>query len=353
MCHRRVWRSLFLLSCLTLAVCLQGCDVVSLEIEESNEAASSFGLQSEDLPTRQTDNEPEPVAPPTPVVESGPDPLVLAAELLPPSADGMPATVARGKIVIRLLDCHRTAAGITSKIAVVNVGDEEIQTVLDTGSMVESPRHRQESVLLVSEGQRIPGRELAVTLIPRIPVTIQTLWLNLPNRPLGNIETLQVGIADAESPAIFRRPPVHEPRPEETTADEIDATFQLLREFCTGVEGSMAYWQKNQTTGRVAVRLTEFAPDTESLAGEFFLPGEPRAVKQFTGTISADGRTGSLKTVKRSGMRGRPTLEPSTLNLLLSGSEAEYSMRFTGHELYGESENGFRLCITTVPVGTE
>ena len=346
-------RGLLIVACIGLIAILAGCDDLQTVSEETEDATSYRPLRAEDLPAIDRDDDPSPTTPATATEEPKPDYAAIAKEFLPAPVAGMPAPVARDEIVVSLLDCHRTAAGITSTTAVVNVGDEVIETVINTGGMIEKPQHRHESVIVVQRDQRIVGQETAVTLAPRVPVTIVTLWLHQPNRSLGDVASLQVGIADVEKPVLFNEPRVDAPRTDEMTPEEIETAVSLLQHFCFGEEGGMAYWQFGQTLGRVAVRLTEFAPDAGSLAGEFFIPGEPTAVKKFTGTINADGTEGRLRTTKRSGPRGQPTREPSTINLLLNGTEAEYSLRLSNHELYGEAANGsnFRLCITTVPVG--
>jgi hypothetical protein len=51
----------------------------------------------------------------------------------------------------------------------------------------------------------------------------------------------------------------------------------------------------------------------------------------------------------RSGIEGRPTAEPSTLNLLLRGSVAEYQVQIVGAELFCTSMDNFKLSITALP----
>jgi hypothetical protein len=101
------------------------------------------------------------------------------------------------------------------------------------------------------------------------------------------------------------------------------------------------------------VQLEGISASAGAVTGEFFVPGDREARKAFRLDLQRDGESGevhgTLETLAASGPRGRPTPQPSTRNLLLRESTARYTVRLYGHELYGESADGFRLSITAVP----
>lgn len=137
-----------------------------------------------------------------------------------------------------------------------------------------------------------------------------------------------------------------------TSTTEMAAAVRLLS-GCTAEAPGTAYWQKGMKTGQVALQFSAISAEGGAISGEFFIPGDRQARKEFQGELTLDPDTGELRgfleTVMRSGMPGRPVQQDSTWNLLLRGTTAKYSLRLYGHELYGESEAGYKLSLTPMP----
>jgi hypothetical protein len=274
----------------------------------------------------------------------------IAAELLPAAQPGLPGDIVRGDVVVRMLECYQTAAGITATLAIVNVGDADIETTLRVGSLMDDSQSRFASSLAAFQGQIVPNEGLTVALPSRVVNYLQALWINPRNQVLSGVRQFALFLSDSEQPAVFMRPTVSAPPVESMAAERIDSAVALLAAHCSPTSPGSAYWQKNQTTGRIAVQLEPITAEGGACEGEFFIPGDPTLRKRFRLELSRDASSGdlqgTLETLAGSGPRGQPTRQPSTRNLLLRESVARYAVRLYGHELYGESEDGFRLSIT-------
>jgi hypothetical protein len=251
-----------------------------------------------------------------------------------------------------MLECYQTAAGITVTLAIVNVGDE-LQTMIRIGELMDEGQSRYPASLVTLGGDVISTDSPPATLVPSTPVLLQAVWISPKTQVISGVKQLPVLLSHAEQPAIFMKPPVSNPPTEPMTAARLDAAVALLLAHCSPSSPGSAYWQKNQTTGRIAVQLEGISASAGAVTGEFFVPGDREARKAFRLDLQRDGESGevhgTLETLAASGPRGRPTPQPSTRNLLLRESTARYTVRLYGHELYGESADGFRLSITAVP----
>jgi len=276
----------------------------------------------------------------------------IAAELLPPAQPGLPPDIVRGDVVLRMLECYQTAAGITITLAIVNVG-EELETAIRVGELMDEGQARYPPSMVTFNGAVIGADALPVTLVPSTPVLLQAVWISPRTQVISGVKQLPVLLSHAEQPAIFMNPPVGNPPAEPMTSERRDAAVALLLERCSASFPGSAYWQKNQTTGRIAVQLDGISPVSGTVTGEFFIPDDRQARKAFRLELQRDAQSGelqgTLETLAGSGLRGQPTRQPSTRNLLLHDSTAHYALRLYGHELYGESADGFRLSITAIP----
>lgn len=277
----------------------------------------------------------------------------IAAELLPPPQPGLSPDIVRGDIVLRMLECYQTAAGITVTVAIVHVGDGDAETTLRVGDLMDDSQARFPPALTTVHGQVVPTEGLTLTLSLGVVSYLQALWINPRNQVLSGVRQFALFLSDSEQPAVFMRPTVSAPPVEPMLPDRIDAAVALLLAHCSPSNPGSAYWQKNQTTGRIAVLLEPISAEGGACEGEFFIPGDATLRKRFRLELSRDASSGdlqgTLETLAGSGPRGQPTRQPSTRNLLLRESVARYTVRLYGHELYGESEDGFRLSLTAAP----
>jgi hypothetical protein len=251
-----------------------------------------------------------------------------------------------------MLECYQTAAGVTITLAIVNVGTE-LETTIRIGELMDEGQARYPASMVTLDGTVSAADSPPVTLIPSTPVLLQAVWISPRTQVISGVKQLPVLLSHAEQPAIFMKPPVGSPPTEPMTAARLDSAVALLLAHCSPSSPGSAYWQKNQTTGRIAVQLEGISAVSGTVTGEFFIPGDRDARKAFRLELQRDAQSGelqgTLETLADTGVRGRPTQQPSTRNLLLRESTARYALRLYGHELYGESADGFRLSITAVP----
>ena len=326
-----------------------GCDQLSTT-GQSGGPASSPPSAVQSLPASTDDSGPPPTVLPTLPPDAPPQKSAgeIAADLLPAAQPGLPPDIVRGDVVLRMLECYQTAAGVTITLAIVNVG-EELETTIRIGELMDEGQARLPASMVTLNGEVVAADPPAVTLVPSMPVVLQALWLNA----LNGVKQLPVLMSHAEQPAIFMKPAVSAPPTEPMTPNRIESAVALLSAHCSASWPGSAYWQKNQTTGRIAVQLDGISVNGGAVTGEFFVPGDRQARKAFRLDLQRDAQSGemhgTLETVADSGPRGLPTKQPSTRNLLLRASTARYTLRLYGHELYGESADGFRLSITAVP----
>jgi hypothetical protein len=251
-----------------------------------------------------------------------------------------------------MVECYQTAAGITITLAIVNVGDE-LQTTIRIGELMDEGQARYPVSMVTLDGTVIASDSPPATLVRSTPVLLQAVWISPRTQVISGVKHLPVMLSHAEQPAVFMKPTVGNPTTEPMTAARLDSAVALLLAHCSASSPGSAYWQKNQTTGRIAVQLEGIRAASGTVTGEFFIPGDRDARKAFRLDLLRDAQSGefqgTLETLADTGVRGRPTRQPSTRNLLLRESTARYALRLYGHELYGESADGFRLSITAVP----
>ncbi len=304
--------------------------------------------------TAGSDAEEPPPSTRTPAAQAAPSaaprPIEIAAALLPAAQPDLAPDVERGEIVVRLRECYTTAAGVTATFNLVHTGEQHRVISIEPGHLRNVSPYPP--TMLVIDGRvHAVGALPPITLPPRTPFELQVLW-TCERSVIGSIDSLALNL-EALDPAVFVRLPVASPPSMLPGPERTEAALRLLEASCSEAVSGLAHWQIQGKRDFVSVRFKELSAQGGAFSGEFFLPGDPRARKPFTGTLTSDPQAGetraTLKLVEKAGMPGRPTPEPSNHNLLLQGAKGTFALRLYGHELYGQSDNGAHLSITATP----
>jgi hypothetical protein len=248
-----------------------------------------------------------------------------------------------------VLEVRNTPAGVAVQFAIVSIGADEPPGLTIGGLLTDGGTTYPVTAILIGDGV-VSGGVIPESLPADTPLIVWGIWVHPHPFHISGIRG--IGVTRQSETLSFRDCPVTS-QTEVLSSSDAAATVALLQAHCSPASPGTAFWTRGTESGSVAVRLTSISADGGPLAGEFFVPHDPAATKQFEGELTRDPETGTLsgtlRTIRRSGVRGRPTAGPSTWNLLLRDSYAEYSVRIVGPELYGRSDDNFALSITALP----
>jgi hypothetical protein len=331
-------------------VAMTGCDAQSL-LSENKSADSSPPPDQQLLGAPNTSaSPPGTVLPAVEPTEPAPlSALERAALLLPTPAPGMPRDAAHEHVVWRLVEVRDTVAYVAARISVVSIGIDEPAS-LQVGELQNEGGFSYPVSALVIDSQLRMATDTLDPLPADVPVTFWALYLHPKQSHIGGIRQITV-IRNGLSALLAK--PRFVPLDEPSALQDDAATVSLLQAHCSTASPGTAFWQRGADSGAIGVRFTSISPEGGPIAGEFFDPGDPAAVKEFDGELTRDpatgALTGTLRTIQNSGIAGRATSAPSTWNLMLRGSAGEFAVRILGPELYGTSEDNFVLSITPLP----